>query len=112
MSEEASTSAEKYWATLTAIQRRVPESLEVKGVRYQYLINRIRHGPSEAKLLLAHVAERKAEPVLSQMLADVQLVVGKRRVAEMMKLISKQQAKNSVKGSHGGNRPNIADGTR
>ena len=108
MREEAPTSVEKYCAALTVIQRCFAGSVEVQRVKYQYFINFIGHGPSEAKLL-AYVAERKAEIVLSRIMADVRQMLGEKRVAEIIKLISKQQAEKAVTSSHGGNSSNTAD---
>ena len=78
---------------------------------YKCFINLIRHCLSEAKLL-ADVAERNAEKVLSRMMATFQQVLGKNRVAQMINLSSEQRAEKAFKSSYGSNTCTTADGAQ
>lgn len=102
MSDESPKCPEEYSKLLYAVKKCVDGVVEIQGARYQYFMNVLRYGPAEAKML-ADLAERKAEPILSAMMNDVQDILSDKRVQEMMKVLAKQQASRATaRGRRGG----------
>ena len=101
LSDDSPKSPEEYGKLLYAVKKCVDGVVEIQGARFQYFMNVLRYGPAEAKLL-ADLAERKAEPILSAMMNDVQDALADKRVQEMMKVLAKQQAAKATAGARKG----------
>jgi len=101
VSDDAPEDPEQYAKLLYAVRKCVSGAVEVQSARYQYFTNYLRYGPAEAKLL-ADLAERRAEPILSAMMNDVQESLADKRIQEMVKILAKNQAERASAGARMG----------